>query len=81
MYTCVCVVLSLDPQSDPMFSLLTLDYWSIQAEDYEFLINFSSDFIFQNCSLRLYPNFAYSVALAKRKLLPEVNFSSLNSGV
>lgn len=68
---CGKFLLSLDPQTDPMFSLLTLDYWCIQAEDYEFLINFSSDFIFQNCCLRLYPNFAYSVALAKRKLLPE----------
>jgi len=62
------LLLALDPSSDPMFALLMLDYWALQARQYQYVVDFASAFQFQNCSMMLYPNFCYSVALAKRKV-------------
>jgi len=67
-FECSKFLLSLDPIQDPMFALLTLDYYALQAKQYEWLINFSKLFTFQKCNLRLYPNFAFNVAIARKRL-------------
>jgi len=65
-FECCKLLLALDPSLDPMFALLMLDYWALQARQYAYLVEFASKFQFQNCSMMLYPNFCYSVALAKK---------------
>jgi len=62
------LVLSLD-RSDPMFMLLTLDFWALRAGVWQFVLDFAKIYKENdegtNFCLRNMPNWAYSVALAK----------------
>jgi len=62
------LVLSLD-RTDPMFMLMTLDYWALRACDWQFVLDFAQIFNENdedtNFCLRNLPNWAFSVALAK----------------
>lgn len=54
------LLLSLDPEGDPLFSTLTIDFYAIRSEEYDYLIEFS-----QNWSeVSELPNFQFSISLA-----------------
>jgi len=65
------LLLSLDPAADPMHTLLHLDFYSLRAADDDV---YTLDWLLQlpqqlpTHSLALYPNIAFSLALARRKL-------------
>ncbi|KAK7115258.1 ribosome quality control complex subunit TCF25-like [Littorina saxatilis] len=57
------LLLSLDPDGDPMCALLMIDYYALRAEQYNFLIRLFEEWeAFRN--LTQLPNFAFSVPLA-----------------
>eukprot|EP00897_Mesotaenium_endlicherianum_P004793 jgi/Mesen1/4341/ME000022S03629 len=63
----VCkLLLSLDPE-DPLGALFSIDYYALRAEQYEWLHHFCDHYDSQT-SLALFPNFAYSLALARYHL-------------
>lgn len=53
-------LLSLDPDGDPLFSALLVDYFCLRSEEYDYLIEFTSKWQ----SLNKLPNFNFSPALA-----------------
>jgi len=56
-------ILSLDP-TDPLFVLLSIDYYAIRSGEYEFLFKLYNEF--ENAQiLQTLPNFSFSLALAK----------------
>ena len=57
-------LLQLDP-SDPLHVLVVIDYYALQSKQYEFLLRLYSEYE-DKCSAL--PNFAFSRALAMRKL-------------
>jgi len=63
-------LVKLNPLMDPVGGLLILDYNSISARNYDFLLNFVERFCFEvygtdKFSILFMPNFLYSCALAK----------------
>ncbi|KAL0138098.1 transcriptional repressor TCF25-domain-containing protein [Mucor lusitanicus] len=66
------LLFSLDPVSDPLGALLSLDYHALSAKEYEYVLKMQSEW---KTDGRLYPvnladmpNFAYSSAYAKFKM-------------
>lgn len=54
------LLLSLDPENDPLFAVQLIDFYSIRSEEYDFLI----DFIESWSHLAKLPNMNFSLALA-----------------
>ncbi|XP_076808959.1 ribosome quality control complex subunit TCF25-like isoform X2 [Clavelina lepadiformis] len=61
------VLLSLDPEEDPLGSILELDHFALRAAEYEYLIKFASEWGVSR-NLTQLPNWAYSLALAHFQL-------------
>lgn len=60
----VCkLLLSLD-SDDPMGALFCIDYYSLRAQEYQWLEQFAEEYRSDN-SLWLFPNFSYSLAVAR----------------
>lgn len=57
------LLLSLD-SDDPMGALFCIDYFSLRAEEYKWLEQFSEEYKSDN-SLWLYPSFSYSLAICR----------------
>jgi Transcriptional repressor TCF25 len=57
------LILSLDPENDPLAIILVIDYYAIKSKQYEFLINLYREWKSSH-NLSLLPNMAYSYALA-----------------
>lgn len=73
----VCkLLLSLDTDN-PVGALFCVDYFALRAEEYAWLEEFSEEYQSEN-SLWLFPNFAYSLAIA-RVYLEKTEESSLDS--
>ena len=67
------LLLKLNPIQDPLGSLIMLDHAAIGAGDYLFLEEFTLTFghryfLEKNCSILLYPNYLFSMALARFQL-------------
>lgn len=54
------LLLSLDPENDPLFASLMIDFYAIRSEEYDYLINFISKWK----HLSKLPNMKFSLALA-----------------
>lgn len=54
---------SFDPETDPLFSLLNIDYLALKAGEYKWLKKFYDEFLLTK-NLDILPNYLYSVALA-----------------
>ena len=70
------LLLKLNPEKDPLGSLILIDYLSLASKQYYYLEEFVLTFghRYYNCfenSLLLYPNFTFSYALAKFSLINE----------
>jgi hypothetical protein len=63
---------SLDPVSDPLGALLSLDYHALTARDFEYIVKMHSDWrtdgTIYPTHLSNLPNFAYSAAFAQFKI-------------
>lgn len=57
------LLLTLDPEGDPLAVILALDFYAIRAREYQFLIDFVTEFDATRNLLQL-PNFSYSLAVA-----------------
>ncbi|XP_052269537.1 transcription factor 25-like isoform X2 [Dreissena polymorpha] len=57
------LMLSLDPDADPLCALLMIDFYAIRATDYEFLIRLYNEWEAHR-NLSQLPNFAFSLPLA-----------------
>ncbi|XP_076649517.1 nuclear localized protein 1 [Halictus rubicundus] len=57
------LLLSLDPEGDPLAAVLTIDYYALRAKEYEWFIEFC-DLWDSTTHLTQLPNIAYSLALA-----------------
>ncbi|XP_052815110.1 transcription factor 25-like [Mya arenaria] len=57
------LLLSLDPDNDPLCALLMIDFYAVRATDYEFLIRLYNEWEAHR-NLSQLPNFAFSLALA-----------------
>jgi hypothetical protein len=57
------LLLSLDPEEDPLAAVLMIDFYAIQAKEYEWFIEFCN--LWENSrNLQQLPNIAYSLSLA-----------------
>lgn len=60
------LLLRLNPLKDPLGSLLMIDHTAILSKNYDwlqkFILTFGRDYVSQNTSLVLYPNFLFSYA-------------------
>lgn len=57
------LLLSLDPDGDPLAVKLTIDFYALRAKEYSWLIDFAAEF--ENTkNLSQLPNFAFSIAIA-----------------
>jgi Transcriptional repressor TCF25 len=57
------LILSLDPENDPLAIILLIDFYAIRSKQYEFLIQLYNEWDSSH-NLNLLPNMAYSNALA-----------------
>lgn len=57
------LLLSLDPDGDPLAVKLTIDFYALRAREYQWLIDFITEWDSTKNLLQL-PNFAYSLATA-----------------
>lgn len=57
------LILSLDPENDPLAIILIIDFYAIKSKQFEFLINIYREWKVSH-NLALLPNMAYSYALA-----------------
>lgn len=73
---CKCL-LSLDP-ADPMGALFCIDYFSLRAEEYAWLEQFSEEYQSDN-SLWHFPNFAFSLAICRFYLERDASSSDCNT--
>ncbi|KAI8336928.1 transcriptional repressor TCF25-domain-containing protein [Blakeslea trispora] len=68
------LLFSLDPESDPLGSLLSLDYHALASRDYGYLIQFATEWKTAGTQYPVdlldMPNMAYSAAYAQFKLDP-----------
>lgn len=67
------LLLKLDPLRDPMGALIMLDHAALGASEYlyleEFTLTFGHRYFLEpNCSLLLYPNYLFSLALARFRM-------------
>lgn len=61
------VLLSLDPDGDPLAVVLAIDFYALRAQEYEWLIRIAADWEISR-NLSQLPNFAFSVAVAHFQL-------------
>lgn len=61
------LILSLEPEKDPLAVVLILDFFALRCQEYEWLIRISNEW---ECTRNLsqLPNFAYSLAMAQFQL-------------
>lgn len=57
------LLLSLDPDGDPLATKLIIDFYALRAREYQWLIDFVTEWDESKNLLQL-PNFAYSLATA-----------------
>lgn len=57
------LILSLDPENDPLAIILLIDFYALRSKQYDFLIQLYQEWE-QSHNLALLPNMAYSYALA-----------------
>lgn len=57
------LILSFDPENDPLAMILAIDYYALRAQQYEWLIQLYNEWESSN-NLSQLPNMAYSFALA-----------------
>lgn len=57
------LILSLDPENDPMAIILLIDFYALRSKQYDFLIQLYREWLTSH-NLSLLPNMAYSYALA-----------------
>lgn len=66
------LLFSLDPVTDPLGALLSLDYHALSSKDFEYVIkmqtNWKTDGALYPIDMSNMPNFAYSAAYAKFKM-------------
>ncbi|KAI7902170.1 transcriptional repressor TCF25-domain-containing protein [Cokeromyces recurvatus] len=66
------LLFSLDPESDPLATMLTLDYHALSCREYEYILKMQSEWKTKGDIYPIHltdmPNFAYSAALAKFKM-------------
>eukprot|EP00965_Chrysotila_dentata_P143930 4754497-Pleurochrysis_carterae.AAC.3 len=60
---------SLDPEEDPMFTLQQMDFFALRAKQNTWLLSFAN--ANPNLSLSMYPNWAFSLALAQHQRVSE----------
>ncbi|GAQ83343.1 hypothetical protein KFL_001440300 [Klebsormidium nitens] len=64
----VCkLVLSLDPEGDPAGALFCVDYYALRSEQFDYLERLADELDAER-SLRVLPNFAFSLAMARFRL-------------
>uniref|UniRef100_A0A0P4VSV4 Putative transcription factor 25 n=2 Tax=Rhodnius TaxID=13248 RepID=A0A0P4VSV4_9HEMI len=61
------LILSLDPEGDPLAIVLALDFYALRSQEYEWLIRIANDWE-PSRNLSQLPHFAYSVAMAQFQL-------------
>ncbi|KAK9500401.1 hypothetical protein O3M35_001675 [Rhynocoris fuscipes] len=61
------LILSLDPEGDPLAVILALDFYALRSQEYEWLIRIANDWETSR-NLSQLPHFAYSVAVAQFQL-------------
>uniref|UniRef100_A0A069DZE4 Putative transcription factor 25-like protein n=1 Tax=Panstrongylus megistus TaxID=65343 RepID=A0A069DZE4_9HEMI len=61
------LILSLDPEGDPLAVVLALDFYALRSQEYEWLIRIANDWE-PTRNLSQLPHFAYSVAIAQFQL-------------
>ncbi|KAK9760014.1 hypothetical protein K7432_016391 [Basidiobolus ranarum] len=64
------LLLSLSPDDDPLGALLSLDFYALKSQEYEYLLQFYNEW---DSDLSKYPSFLYSCAMAKYKLESKSN--------
>jgi len=68
---------SLDPDDDPLCTLLVMDYYAIKSEEYSYFVQLYNEFeVIRNISML--PNFLYTHALSQFYL---GNFEEANAAV
>ncbi|KAL1117365.1 hypothetical protein AAG570_004691 [Ranatra chinensis] len=61
------LLLSLDPESDPLAAILAIDFYALRSQEYEWLIRLAEEWE-SSRNLSQLPNFAYSLAVAHFQL-------------
>lgn len=61
------LILSLDPEGDPLAVVLALDFYALRSQEYEWLIRIANDWEATR-NLSQLPHFAYSIAIAQFQL-------------
>ncbi|KAI7884726.1 transcriptional repressor TCF25-domain-containing protein [Mucor mucedo] len=78
------LLFSLDPVSDPLGALLSLDYHALSAKDYDYVVKmhkeWKTDGKLYPVDLANMPNFAYSAAYAKFKIAEKAKSTQEESG-
>lgn len=70
------LLLSLDPEGDPLAVILSLDFFALRAKEYEWFIEFCN--LWDNArNLTQLPNIAFSLALAHFQLGHQIVASEL----
>lgn len=67
---CAKMLLSLD-ESDPLGVLQAIDYYALRAGENRWLLRLAEEYLDGECTLSIYPNFSFSLALAKHALESE----------
>ncbi|XP_054275813.1 transcription factor 25 [Macrosteles quadrilineatus] len=68
------LLLSLDPDNDPLGIVLAIDFYALRAQKYNWLIRFASDWE-PTRNLSQLPNFAFSIAVAHFQLGQDVELA------
>lgn len=68
------VLLSLDPEGDPLAVILIIDFYALRAREYLWLIQFSDEWEARR-NLSQLPNFAYSLAIANFHLATDKDYT------
>lgn len=58
------LLLSLDPEGDPIGVILAMDFYALRAKEYNWLLEFAAEFE-STKNLSQLPNFAFSLAIAQ----------------
>ncbi|KAG8224133.1 hypothetical protein J437_LFUL001827 [Ladona fulva] len=75
------LLLSLDPEGDPLAAVLIVDFYSLQCHEYEWFIRLYEEWEAQGRNLMQLPNFAFSVAVANFYLASQEAESMANRSV
>ncbi|RCH81654.1 Transcription factor 25, partial [Rhizopus stolonifer] len=79
------LLFSLDPDTDPLGALLSLDYHALSSRDYDYILKMVSEYKTAGdlypVDLKNMPNFAYSAAYAQFKLGQEESSKTLQEAI